>query len=155
GGPKLRPEEGAGVSSCALVESADPRAAPLPACGERSDRILRCDPGDSPSARSAENPPHPSPLPASGERELTSALVGIDGAAPIRCTQIEAAALARPSASGSGVPCASCAASAPTKQSPAPVVSTAFTARPGTMSGAPSTRASAPRLPRVTQTVWS
>src|SRR5262249_37932394 len=98
GGPSLRPEEGAGGGSCALVESADPRPAPLPACGERSHRILRCDPGDSPSARSAENPPHPSPLPASGERELTSALVGIDGAAPIRCTQIEAAALAKPSA---------------------------------------------------------
>jgi len=40
---------------------------------ERSDCIVRCNPGegDSPRIRSAETPPHPDPLPASGERGLT------------------------------------------------------------------------------------
>ena len=61
----------------------------------------------------------------------TSAAVGIDGAAPIRCTQIDAAMLAYSNASRMGLPSASCAATAPTKQSPAPVVSTASTMRPG------------------------
>ena len=50
---------------------------------------------------------------------------------------------------------ASCAATAPTKQSPAPVVSTALTVRPATIDGSPSTRASTPRLPSVTQMILS
>ena len=83
----------------------------------------------------------------------TSAAVGIDGAAPIRCTQIEAAALAKPSASRR-THLASRAASAPTKQSPAPVVSTAVTAGRPRRSLSPSTSATAPRLPSVTQMVW-
>ncbi|MGY3131839.1 hypothetical protein ACVWZM_002521 [Bradyrhizobium sp. USDA 4501] len=40
---------------------------PRPACGERSDRIARCDPGEgvqvSPHSQLAEAAPHPNPLP--------------------------------------------------------------------------------------------
>ena len=56
---------------------------------------------------------------------------------------------------GSSRPPASCAATAPTKQSPAPVVSTAFTARPAMIVGSPSISASTPRLPSVTQMILS
>ncbi len=79
---------------------------------------------------------------------FTSAAVGIDGAAPIRCTQMEARRWRKVSASRIGLPCASCAASAPTKQSPAPVVSTAFTLRPGMRIASPPTSASTPRAER-------
>ena len=58
-------------------------------------------------------------------------------------------------ASAIGAPCDSRAASAPTKQSPAPVVSTALTARPSTSLASPLLTATAPRAPSVTQTVWS
>jgi hypothetical protein len=54
----------------------------------------------------------------------TSAAVGIDGPAPIRWTHSDAAMFAYSKAALIGAPAAICAAKAPTKQSPAPVVST-------------------------------
>src|SRR3984893_14719235 len=41
---------------------------PLPACGARSTRIVRCaaGEGDCPRVRACREPPHPDPLPASG-----------------------------------------------------------------------------------------
>jgi quaternary ammonium compound-resistance protein SugE len=48
----------------------EPRALPLPACGERS-RAQRAGEGGSPQTVLSDNPPHPNPLPASGERERT------------------------------------------------------------------------------------
>jgi hypothetical protein len=50
---------------------------------------------------------------------ITSVCVGIDGPAPIRCTQSDAATFAYASAWSIGTPSAVCAATAPTKQSPA------------------------------------
>src|SRR5207244_1917257 len=86
-------------------------------------------------------------------RQLVAGQLVLVRAAPIRCTQIDAATLAYSSASRIAFPLASCAARAPTKQSPAPVVSTAFTARPAIIDASPSTNASTPRLPKVTQMI--
>ena len=56
--------------------------------------------------------------------ESTSVRDGSDGMAPMRCTQMQAAAEAKRSASAWGMPSISATPKAAVKQSPAPVVST-------------------------------
>jgi len=66
------------VLTLVILQAERLAASPLPACGERSDRIARCDPGegDSPRVRACGESPSPEasaalrlrPLPASGER---------------------------------------------------------------------------------------
>jgi beta-N-acetylhexosaminidase len=85
-------------------------------------------------------------------KAMTSSLRGSDGWAPRRVQARAAAALAKRSPSMKGVRSARATASAALKVSPAAVVSTAATSKPGTWKASPSARPSAPSAPRVTTT---
>src|SRR6516162_4600494 len=60
--------------------SLSPQASPRPACGERLDRIVRCDPGEGGYLRGSPcgNFSSPNPLPASGTRERTDIVAATD-----------------------------------------------------------------------------
>ena len=62
---------------------------------------------------------------------MISLRMGAEGCAPIRVTEMAAAALAKRTAWPNVWPSVSATASAPLNTSPAPVVSIAFTANPG------------------------
>src|SRR6185312_4686068 len=95
-----------------------------------------------------EDPPAHAAAPAS--RCSISSRRGIAGWQPERSTLTAAAAMPNRTASSSGRPSASAAASAPVSASPAPVVSTASAANAGSSGPSGSTRA--PRLPSVSTT---
>src|SRR5688500_13970023 len=122
------------------------------AAGKLATLVDQCRPEARASDIDGENAHRASP----GARNAsTSAAVGIELPAPTRWTDRAAAAFARTRADRRSLPPARPAASVPTKQSPAPVVSVTSTAWPAISIGSShAAMAMRPRAPRVTITVW-